>query len=114
MANVPFHEEVVRFANALLQDSPEGQQLQEKYAISCEHAHSCSILIAHRKFYQQEKWHTWIDYDRFQELVKSKQKFTSLDYCKETPDWALYGNPERGFAPSETRFYRNKTKKVVD
>ena len=106
MANVPFHTEVIRFAEALCQMLPE-----ERYAIACEHAHSCSILIVNKRFFIDGKWHTWIDYDKFQELVHAgRTDFEGLDYAKETPAWALFGSEEAGFAPTDTRWYRNKTK----
>ena len=64
------------------------------------------------------EWHTWIDYDRFHELVArceesgGKQTFSALDYVVKTPDWAVYGAIERGFDPQETRFYRKKRKDI--
>ncbi|KAF9586202.1 S-adenosyl-L-methionine-dependent tRNA 4-demethylwyosine synthase [Lunasporangiospora selenospora] len=103
MANVPYHAEVVRFVE-LIQE-----QLGGGYEIAAEHAHSCSILVANTKFKKGDVWHTHIDYDRFFELVESGEKFTSLDYMKETPKWAYFGAPEAGFDPDETRYFR-KTK----
>ncbi|KAF9403705.1 S-adenosyl-L-methionine-dependent tRNA 4-demethylwyosine synthase [Podila epigama] len=103
MANVPYHAEVVRFVE-LIQE-----QLGEGYEIAAEHAHSCSILVASTKFKKGDKWYTHIDYDKFFELVESGEKFTSLDYMAETPSWAVFGAPEGGFDPDETRYFR-KTK----
>jgi tRNA wybutosine-synthesizing protein 1 len=60
------------------------------------------------KFYRNGKWWTWIDFDRFLELVKSGEPFTTTDYMLETPDWAQFGAVERGFDPAETRFRRNQ------
>uniref|UniRef100_A0A8C5VF08 Radical SAM core domain-containing protein n=1 Tax=Microcebus murinus TaxID=30608 RepID=A0A8C5VF08_MICMU len=42
MANVPWHEEVVRFVRELVELIPD-------YEISCEHEHSNCLLIAHKK-----------------------------------------------------------------
>eukprot|EP01023_Acetabularia_acetabulum_P004903 TRINITY_DN12051_c0_g1_i1.p1 TRINITY_DN12051_c0_g1~~TRINITY_DN12051_c0_g1_i1.p1 ORF type:complete len:659 (-),score=98.37 TRINITY_DN12051_c0_g1_i1:343-2319(-) len=109
MKNVPFHEEVRNFCKALC-ESVGGQ-----YDLACEHEHSCCILIANKsKFLQHGRWHTWIDYDKFQELVQQGDKFTSNDYMLETPLWATFGAPEAGFDPQETRFkkirkHHNKT-----
>ncbi|KAG0268833.1 S-adenosyl-L-methionine-dependent tRNA 4-demethylwyosine synthase [Actinomortierella ambigua] len=103
MANVPYHTEVVRFVELIK------EQLGEGYEIAAEHAHSCSILVANTKFRKDGKWYTHIDYDRFFDLIESGQPFTSLDYMKETPSWAVFGAPEGGFDPEETRFFR-KTK----
>jgi len=70
-----------------------------------EHAHSCCTLLAQKKFYQNGKWHTWIDFDRFHELVHKYEhdgtEFDSTDYMVETPDWALKGSEEQGFDPVE-------------
>ena len=41
-----------------------------EYGLACEHAHSCCILLARvDKFKVGGAWHTWIDYDRFQQLA---------------------------------------------
>lgn len=42
MANVPWHEEVVRFVRELVDLIPD-------YEIACEHEHSNCLLIAHKK-----------------------------------------------------------------
>lgn len=49
-----------------------------EYALACEHAHSCCVLLARPdRFLKDGRWHTWIDYDRFQRLAASGQPFTS-------------------------------------
>lgn len=65
------------------------------------------------------EWRTWIDYERFQELVQAydesegQQTFSALDYVAKTPSWALFGAQEQGFDPAETRFQRrNKSKDI--
>ncbi|XP_034276880.1 S-adenosyl-L-methionine-dependent tRNA 4-demethylwyosine synthase TYW1-like isoform X2 [Pantherophis guttatus] len=112
MANVPWHEEVKRFVQELADLLPD-------YEIASEHEHSNCLLIAHKKFKIEGKWHTWIDYDRFQELVHEYEQsggiktFTSADYVALTPPWAVFGAQERGFDPTDTRFQRkNKTKDI--
>lgn len=110
MTNVPYHEEVVRYAKEIISD----KEISKDYAIACEHAHSCSVLIASKKFFINGRWNTWIDYDRFHELVQSGKPFTSLDYMAETPEWSAFGSAERGFAPTDTRFYRNKTRRKME
>lgn len=43
-----------------------------EYGLACEHSHSCCILLARTdRFKRDGQWHTWIDYDRFQELAAS-------------------------------------------
>lgn len=108
MTNVPFHYEVIKFVQAL----------QEKiadfgYKIACEHEHSCSMLIAHEKFFVDGKWNTWINYDKFLELSDKGEPFTSLDYMAPTPDWAVFGSTQKGFDPNEERFFRKKGAKEV-
>lgn len=111
MSNVPFHREVVAFVKVLMEELSSGggeDDVGEEYGIASEHEHSVSLLMAKKTFYKQGKWHTWIDYDRFQELVALGQPFTSLDYMAETPAWATYGSNEKGFDPEESRYKRNK------
>lgn len=107
MGSVPWHEEVKIFAETML--SYEG--LADEYELACEHQHSCIVLIAHKSFKVNGKWHTWIDFDRFHELVANGEKFTASDYWAPTPDWALYGSDAQGFDPVDTRKYHNRTKR---
>ncbi|XP_058489439.1 S-adenosyl-L-methionine-dependent tRNA 4-demethylwyosine synthase TYW1 [Solea solea] len=112
MANVPWHQEVVAFVQQLADMLPQ-------YEIACEHEHSNCLLIAHTKFKVDGEWWTWIDYERFQELVQAHEEsggqrsFSALDYIAKTPSWAMFGASEQGFDPAETRFLRrNKTKDI--
>uniref|UniRef100_A0A3Q2UUY7 tRNA 4-demethylwyosine synthase (AdoMet-dependent) n=1 Tax=Haplochromis burtoni TaxID=8153 RepID=A0A3Q2UUY7_HAPBU len=112
MANVPWHQEVVTFVQQLADMLPE-------YEIACEHEHSNCLLIAHTKFKMDGEWWTWIDYERFQELIQAyderggQHTFSALDYVAKTPSWALFGAQEQGFDPAETRFQRrNKSKDI--
>uniref|UniRef100_A0A1A8MVF7 S-adenosyl-L-methionine-dependent tRNA 4-demethylwyosine synthase TYW1 n=1 Tax=Nothobranchius pienaari TaxID=704102 RepID=A0A1A8MVF7_9TELE len=112
MANVPWHQEVVAFVQQLADMLPQ-------YEIACEHEHSNCLLIAHTKFKVDGEWWTWIDYERFQELVVvheesgGQRTFSASDYMSRTPSWALFGAQEQGFDPADTRFQRrNRTKDV--
>lgn len=112
MANVPWHEEVVRFVCELVDLIPD-------YELACEHEHSNCLLIAHKKFKIDNEWWTWIDYDRFQELIQEyedsggSKTFGAKDYMAKTPPWALFGASERGFDPKDTRYQRkNKSKDI--
>ncbi|KAM5228645.1 S-adenosyl-L-methionine-dependent tRNA 4-demethylwyosine synthase TYW1 [Ctenodactylus gundi] len=112
MANVPWHEEVVRFVRELVALIPD-------YEIACEHEHSNCLLIAHKKFKIDGEWWTWINYDRFQELIQEyedsgrSKSFSAQDYVAKTPHWALFGASERGFDPKDTRYQRkNKSKDI--
>lgn len=112
MQNVPFYEEVCAFVEAL------NAALARRglgYGIAAEHAHSCCILLASDRFRSPEgRWKSVIDYQRFFELLESGKEFAPEDYCKETQEWALYGNG--GFDPRDERVRlkgANKTKKAV-
>ncbi|KAG5837247.1 hypothetical protein ANANG_G00237280 [Anguilla anguilla] len=112
MANVPWHEEVVHFVQELADLLPD-------YDIASEHKHSNCLLIAHHKFKVEGEWWTWIDYERFHELIQrfnesgGTRTFSSRDYMAKTPDWAVFGARDRGFDPADTRFQRkNKTKDI--
>uniref|UniRef100_A0A8C3US87 tRNA 4-demethylwyosine synthase (AdoMet-dependent) n=1 Tax=Catharus ustulatus TaxID=91951 RepID=A0A8C3US87_CATUS len=112
MANVPWHGEVVSFVQELARLLPE-------YGIACEHEHSNCLLMAHSKFHVDGEWRTWIDYGRFQELVREHEQsggsrtFTAAEYTARTPPWALFGARERGFDPLDVRFQRkNKARDV--
>ncbi|NWT05211.1 TYW1 synthase, partial [Mionectes macconnelli] len=112
MANVPWHEEVVGFVQDLAELLPD-------YEIACEHEHSNCLLLAHTKFKVDGEWFTWIDYERFQELVREREQsggsrtFTAADYMARTPPWALFGARERGFDPLDVRFQRrNKARDI--
>jgi len=99
MQNVPYHHEVVSFSQKIA-DMTDGQ-----YEIASEHEHSCCVCLANvNKFKRDGKWHTWIDFDKFQDLVaQGHSNITSEDYMTETPAWAVFGAPERGFDPEERR-----------
>lgn len=107
IGNVPWHEEVKAFAEAML--SHEG--LDKEYELACEHQHSCIVLLANLRYKVEGQWYTWINYDRFHELVQSGENFSSRDYLEPTPSWALYGSEEAGFDPKDTRKYHNRTMK---
>ncbi len=109
MANVPWHEEVLSFAEALAAAS------KGRYAVACIHRHSCCVLLADKAKYWKEggedergNWYTWIDYEKFHSLVKMDTPFTSSDYMLPTPTWALPGAEEEGFDPKDVRWYHNK------
>lgn len=109
MSNVPWHEEVLSFVEQLVALLPD-------YSIASEHEHSNCALIAHNKFRFDGQWNTWIDYERFHELVQrfyqTGESFTSLDYTAPLPHWAVFGAKERGFDPRDTRMLRRSKKDI--
>ncbi|CAG9568255.1 conserved hypothetical protein [Leishmania major strain Friedlin] len=133
--NVPRHDEVVDFCKALcaemasrhphyrtpqMDKEEEGggdvivipaEERNRPYHVACEHEHSCCVLIALDKFFFDGHWHTWIDYERFYDLVESgRTDFTSLDYAAVTPAWATYNSKEKGFDPQQTRMVRKNAR----
>ena len=120
MQNVPWHKEVCNYGEALCKRLSERQLLPYNYSIATEHEHSCCILIAREdKFKVNNTWHTWIDYDKFNQLIQDfyadrSKAFTSVDYMAPTPEWALYQSPSHGFDPEEQRWIRSKTGKMVE
>ena len=105
MQNVPFYEEVTAFVKAL------DQALERRglaYGIAAEHAHSCCVLLASRRFWIDGQWHTMIDYDQFFALLEAGNDFAPEDYVgAATPYWATWG--QGGFDPADQRFYRKGT-----
>ena len=41
------------------------------------------------------------------------ETFSAADYVAPTPEWAVFGHPQQGFDPSETRWHRKKTKQDI-
>lgn len=79
----------------------------------------CTPFVSPLQFKVDGEWWTWIDYERFQELVGiyeqtgGQRSFSALDYMAKTPSWAAFGAQEQGFDPADTRFQRrNKTKDI--
>ncbi|KAG7587107.1 Flavodoxin/nitric oxide synthase [Arabidopsis thaliana x Arabidopsis arenosa] len=103
MENVPWHTDVKAFSEALSLKS-DGE-----YEVACEHAHSCCVLLGRtKKFKVDGKWFTWIDYEKFHDLVASGEPFTSTDYMAQTPSWAVYGAQEGGFDPEQLRYKKER------
>lgn len=82
----------------------------------------CSLapsLFPLLQFQVDGEWRTWIDYGRFQELVREHERsggsrtFSAAEYTARTPPWALFGARERGFDPLDVRFQRkNKARDI--
>ena len=110
MQNVPFYAEVVAFVTAL------DRELSDRvldYGIAAEHAHSCCVLIASKRFLREGRWHTRIDYEKFFDLLEGGGTFGPEDYVgEETPEWATWG--KGGFDPRDDRVDRKGRKKEVE
>ncbi|KAL2822935.1 hypothetical protein BJX63DRAFT_375864 [Aspergillus granulosus] len=111
MQNVPFYEEIQEFVLSL---NKELERRGLDYGIAAEHAHSCCVLIASRRFHVNGKWHSRIDYPRFFELLEREKadgtSFRPEDYMKETEEWALWGNG--GFDPNDERVHLKGKKRA--
>ncbi|XP_057975686.1 S-adenosyl-L-methionine-dependent tRNA 4-demethylwyosine synthase [Malania oleifera] len=103
MENVPWHSDVKAFSEALALSS------KGEYEVACEHIHSCCVLLAKAdKFKINGQWLTWIDYEKFHDLVASGRTFDSEDYMAATPSWAVYGAEEGGFDPDQSRYRKER------
>ncbi|CAJ0750899.1 1401_t:CDS:2, partial [Entrophospora sp. SA101] len=71
-SNLTMANEVIEFVEKI------SQKLGNVYEIAAEHSHSCSILIANTKFKINGRWHTWINYDKFFELIEKGKEFTRV------------------------------------
>lgn len=94
--NMPKHEEVVAYAKELEKYLPE-------YEIVSEHISSRVVMLAKKKFKIDGKWHTWIDFEKYHELVNSGNNFSTDDYLKETPHTGLSGKKTDDFIPKRAR-----------
>lgn len=107
MENVPWHADVKSFSEALAEKS------KGVYEVACEHVHSCCVLLAKvDKFKINGQWFTWIDYEKFHDLVAAGRPFDSKDYMAPTPSWAAYGAEEGGFDPKQIRFKKERHHKA--
>lgn len=107
MENVPWHADVKSFSEALAEKS------KGVYEVACEHVHSCCVLLAKvDKFKINGQWFTWIDYEKFHDLVAAGKPFDSKDYMAPTPSWAAYGAEEGGFDPKQIRYKKERHHKA--
>ncbi|MCJ1378586.1 hypothetical protein MMC17_001685 [Xylographa soralifera] len=110
MRNVPFYTEVVAFVTAL--DRALAARGLE-YGIAAEHAHSCCVLVASKRFLVAGRWRTLIDYEAFFACLDRGGDFTPEEYMGgETPEWAAWGRG--GFDPRDERVDRKGRKIVVE
>jgi tRNA wybutosine-synthesizing protein 1 len=68
LANMPYHEEVQEFSHSLTEHLPG-------YEIASEHKPSRVVLLARKEYRKQ----TWIDFDRFFELLGSGVKPSDIE-----------------------------------
>lgn len=75
---MPFHLEVLDFAKEILNFLPD-------YELVMEQIPSRVVLLV-KKDFKKDKWNTWIDFEKYHELVNSGEKFSKMDFLKETPE----------------------------
>lgn len=111
LKDVPLHEEVKNFGEKLC------SLLDGQYELAAEHAHSCCILISHIKMKKDGVYHTWIDYNKYHDLVmnyyKTGEEFSAEDYGAPTPEWARWGAEEGGFNPAEEQVKRKRARPTL-
>ncbi len=95
--NMPVHEEIVHFSQELVKHLSD-------YEIVSEHLPSRVVLLAKKKYKKtksnekckSEEWHTWIDFEKFNQLIKEGKEFSAEDYLRKTPEAGLSGKALRG------------------
>lgn len=104
--NMPLHEEVVDFSKKLAEHLPD-------YGIVSEHIPSRVVMLAHKKFFRNGKWHTWIDFKKFFELVPSGDDFGSEDYALPTPNTGISGKGTFDFLDTNKRGKKRSQNKLI-
>lgn len=95
-SNMPIHEEVVAFSKALAKHL-------EDYEIVSEHIPSRVVMFAKKKYFINGKWHTWIDFPKYHQLVNSGREFSALDYSIKTPQVGLSGKGTIDSMPEQVK-----------
>ena len=86
--DMPWHEEVVEFTKEIIKYLPD-------YDIVTEHIPSRVVMCARTNFKKNNKWYTWIDFNKWQKLINSRENFDKYDFLKETPQTGLSGREIR-------------------
>lgn len=111
--NVPSWEKMKSFSEQLCNALLDGK----KYSIASIHEHSGCILLAHKRFVVDGRVHSWIDFDRFDEIIKDPVRAADMvpeDYLLPTPEWALADSQDEGFDPAQERHISNKRRKHIE
>lgn len=94
--NMPLHEEIIIFTKKLVSHLP-------KYEIVSEHIPSRVVLLAKKKFKKEDGWHTWIDFPKWEQLVRSGKEPMVDDYLLKTPQTGLSGKGTIDGMPKEVK-----------
>ncbi len=82
--NMPLHQDITKFSKKLIQHLPD-------YEICSEHIPSRVVLLAKKKFKKNNHWYTWIDFDKFFDLIQNKKKIQTSKFLKSTPKTGISG-----------------------
>jgi tRNA wybutosine-synthesizing protein 1 len=100
---MPWHEEIVKFTEKLIEHLPD-------YQIVTEHVPSRVVLCARKEFQRNGKWYTWIDFEKWNKSINSEKDFDKYDFLKETPQVGMSGRQIRKEV-EEKKEYKKKTGK---
>lgn len=108
--NVPSWDRMKGFAASLCSTIVDGNS----YVIASIHEHSGCILLAHHRFVINGRVHTWIDFEKFHDIMKDPVKAAEMmpeDYLLPTPEWALPDAIGEGFDPAQERHITNRRRR---
>lgn len=113
ISNVPKWERIVEYGNKLCASILNG----DEYRIASAHKQSGCLLLARKQFLINGQWHTWINFEKFNELVlgDSPNSIDAMDYLLPTPEWAVFGAQEdQGFDPKQQRHITPKRRSHIE
>ena len=112
LSNVPSWERILSFGEDLISAVRARSTDLLPYTIACSHEHSHCALLARRDYFVDSRWHTWIDFKRFADLMQQGCSAPlASDYRLPTPDWCLHGAATGGFDPQQVRHKSAKRRK---
>jgi len=76
--NMPSHKEVLDFSYSILKHLPD-------YDFCSEFEPSRVVLLAKKSLKINGEWYTWIDFDKFFNLIKKNLDVKTEDYIKKSP-----------------------------
>ncbi|EPY29703.1 hypothetical protein AGDE_09908 [Angomonas deanei] len=83
------------------------EERHRPYHIACEHEHSCCVLIALDKFYFNQCWNTWIDYEKFFELALQHDEPAVVEHNNNTNE-NNENNNQKTLHESDINYESNK------
>jgi tRNA wybutosine-synthesizing protein 1 len=102
--HMPLHEDVIAFAQQLIQLLPE-------YDIVSEHIASRVVMFAKKSFCINGSWNTWIDFDAFHKLCSEHKPLIAHEYIRSTPKIGISG---RGTKDLLALYEKRKSLKALE